>query len=270
MGTISKNFTFTSGEEIKATDHNSNFDTFYNAFNGGIENVNIGTTAGILDSQLAQIVSAGKVNFTAISTVGAVAGDTLWATSATSWAKLAIGTSGQALQSNMLATWERIYTNTLTVPATTIIIPDLNGDVDKEYVLKCRIVNGYNGSNMNLLRFNGDSASNYGYQELHGKDTANGASRNSFNGVYLSYTNLVTLGEIGNYSVKIYAKSGFTRTAIVETVGKVSGTTVTDIMLQGQSWDNSITNITSLTVLSDQTDGLGVGTTIELYTKRYL
>jgi hypothetical protein len=98
MGTISKNYTFTSGEEIKATDHNANFDTFYNAFNGGIENVNIGTTAGILDSQLAQIVSAGKVNFTAISTIGAVAGDIIWATSETSLGRLAIGTTGQKLK----------------------------------------------------------------------------------------------------------------------------------------------------------------------------
>jgi hypothetical protein len=98
MGKITKPFTLVAGEPILATEHNSNFNTLYNDFNGNISNYNIVTTAGITDDKIEQIVTPGKVSFASLSTLGAVAGDILWASSATSFGRLAIGTSGQALQ----------------------------------------------------------------------------------------------------------------------------------------------------------------------------
>ena len=38
MGVISKPNTFSAGATIIASEHNSNFDTIYNEFNGNIEN----------------------------------------------------------------------------------------------------------------------------------------------------------------------------------------------------------------------------------------
>lgn len=72
MGTISKNHTFSAGATIIASEHNSNFDTIYNDYNGSIANVNISATAAIVATKLAQIATANKV------TAGAVVG-TPWA-----------------------------------------------------------------------------------------------------------------------------------------------------------------------------------------------
>ena len=52
MGTIVKPNTFTSGATIIAAEHNDNFDTIYNEFNGNIDNDNIKASAGIVGSKL--------------------------------------------------------------------------------------------------------------------------------------------------------------------------------------------------------------------------
>lgn len=78
MAIISKPFTFTAGATIIASEHNSNFDTIYSDYNGGIENVNIDANAAIAASKLnlstiAQMVDfTGSVSFTTITDLGAV------------------------------------------------------------------------------------------------------------------------------------------------------------------------------------------------------
>ena len=67
MSLISKNNTFTSGNTIVASEHNDNFDTIYNAFNGNITNANIKPNAAIADSKLAQITTASKVHGTSLT-----------------------------------------------------------------------------------------------------------------------------------------------------------------------------------------------------------
>lgn len=62
MGTLSKPYTFNAGQGISASEHNSNYDTIYNEFNGNIENVNVKAGAGIV---------ASKINFATMPTVGA-------------------------------------------------------------------------------------------------------------------------------------------------------------------------------------------------------
>jgi len=52
MGIISKDFTFSSGATIIASQHNTNFDEIYNEFNGNIENANIKAAAAIAASKL--------------------------------------------------------------------------------------------------------------------------------------------------------------------------------------------------------------------------
>ena len=63
----------------------------------------------------------------------------------------------------------------------------------------------------------------------------------------------------------IYAKSGYIRTAILEENLEVTGTTVTRMVLAGQSLNNTTDNITSLVVSAAETNGLGVGTVMELW-----
>lgn len=72
MATINKPYTFSAGGTIVAAEHNSNFDTIYNEFNGSISNANISGSAAISDSKLAQITTAGKVSGAAITLLTSV------------------------------------------------------------------------------------------------------------------------------------------------------------------------------------------------------
>jgi len=67
MALISKPNTFSAGATIIASEHNSNFDTIYNDYNGNITNANLSGTAGITDANLAQITTASKVSWTAVT-----------------------------------------------------------------------------------------------------------------------------------------------------------------------------------------------------------
>jgi len=70
MGVITKTYTFSTGATIVAAEHNSNFDTIYNAFNGSIDDANISATAAIADTKLDQITTAGKVSGTSLTLLG--------------------------------------------------------------------------------------------------------------------------------------------------------------------------------------------------------
>ncbi len=72
MAVVSKQFTFTTGATIIAAEHNTNFDDIYNQFNGNIDNDNIKSTAGIVDTKLGQITTASKVSGAAITSLGSV------------------------------------------------------------------------------------------------------------------------------------------------------------------------------------------------------
>ncbi len=69
MGIATKTHTFVAGAIIVASEHNTNFDTIYNAFNGNIDNANIAGGAGIVDTKLAQITTANKVGGDALNSI---------------------------------------------------------------------------------------------------------------------------------------------------------------------------------------------------------
>jgi len=69
VGLVSKDFTFSSGATIVASQHNSNNDTLFNLVNGNIDNANIKANAGIVDSKLAQISTASKVSGSALTSL---------------------------------------------------------------------------------------------------------------------------------------------------------------------------------------------------------
>jgi hypothetical protein len=58
-GTISKDFTFSAGATIIASEHNTNFDSLYNLVNGQIEDINIASGAAIANSKL-NLASIGQ------------------------------------------------------------------------------------------------------------------------------------------------------------------------------------------------------------------
>lgn len=67
MALIIKNYSFSAGSTIQASEHNDNFDTLFNEINGSIDNANIKANAAIVDTKLAQITTASKVSSSAIT-----------------------------------------------------------------------------------------------------------------------------------------------------------------------------------------------------------
>lgn len=83
MSTITKPNTFSNGAVIVASEHNANFDTIYNDYNGSITNANISASAAISATKLslatiAQTIamSSSALNFAKGSDIPSVAGTT--------------------------------------------------------------------------------------------------------------------------------------------------------------------------------------------------
>lgn len=97
MGIVAKSYTFSAGGIVQASEHNSNFDTLYTLVNGNIDNDNIKANAGIVGTKLATITTPGKVNITALVATNQATGDIIYASSATVWARLGIGSTNKTL-----------------------------------------------------------------------------------------------------------------------------------------------------------------------------
>jgi hypothetical protein len=98
MAIISRSTTWSDGQTLTASALNGEFNVIQNDYNGNITNANIAASAGITDSKLATISTAGKVNISAFTVASQSQGDIIYASSATGWVRLAAGTSGQFLQ----------------------------------------------------------------------------------------------------------------------------------------------------------------------------
>jgi hypothetical protein len=71
MALITKQYTFSAGATILASEHNQNFDVLYNWANGNVDNANIKASAGINFSKMAlgdDFTLTGDVNFTSAAT----------------------------------------------------------------------------------------------------------------------------------------------------------------------------------------------------------
>jgi len=154
----------------------------------------------------------------------------------------------------------------LAASATSVAISGLNGDTDEEYIIRCRLVSGAADSVFEM-RLAGDTGNNYGHQFLYGNNTSPAAARDVKTFWYLGGSDCDS-GESAYSEVRLYAKTGFIRTALEITASKIATTTITSIWRMGLSWNDTSTNITSITVLADQANGLGVGSRIEVYAKR--
>jgi len=171
---------------------------------------------------------------------------------------------GAARPNQLENAWERIYSKTLTAAATSLVISNLEGDTDCVYRLVLKQVNGYAGVASVLVSLNSDTGVNYGFQMLYGQNTTVGASRNNnLTGIGVSYTNGIS--ELCLSDSLIYAKSGYERTALISKNVDVNGTAITQIELRGESWNNTTDEVTSLLLTATNANGLGIGTTIELY-----
>ena len=66
MSIVAKTYTMVDGQVAQAAEVNKNFDDIYNNVNGNLDNTNIKASAGIVDTKLAQITTAGKIAASAL------------------------------------------------------------------------------------------------------------------------------------------------------------------------------------------------------------
>jgi hypothetical protein len=161
--------------------------------------------------------------------------------------------------------WQEIYRTELGAAVTSLTISSLTGNTDVLYRLKARIVSGAANCNFFVRPNNDSTAGIYGNQILIGNNaTATAARDTSETYFWLTNTADNDSGDMVIAEMVLFAKSGYVRTALVESAEKISTTTVTQINLYGQSYNETSTEITSLVILSDVASGLGIGTQIVL------
>jgi len=163
--------------------------------------------------------------------------------------------------------WQLIERKTFTEAATSYTFSGLTGDSETEYRIVAYVKNGYDGAIAVKVRPNNDDgADHYGYQYLDGTNATASAGRDtSYDAFIIGGANS---GGISFGELTINAKSGYVRTSISKIAGSIATTTVGNITLYGQSWNNTADEITSLVILADQTDGLGIGTDLFLFARR--
>jgi len=165
-----------------------------------------------------------------------------------------------------IARWTANFTpptEPYTSKLTSLSINNLDGNTDILYRLRCRLINGYNGAASYYLRPNNDSDSDYGYQEVDGTDSTASAVRDTSEAqMHLGYA--AAQNNLSISETIFYVKSGYLRTALTQLIKTITGTTCTSTNLKGQVYQDTATNITSLVILADQANGLGVGVVIEL------
>jgi len=161
------------------------------------------------------------------------------------------------------------YENTLAGAATSVTINNLAGDTDVEYRLEYRFINGGSGvCNYGVMPNNTSLAA---HQVINASNTTVSAKREGAGNeaIYFSVVHYTGVGAISMGRCLIYAKSGYLRTALIQTAYNISGTTVNDLEVVGAVWNDTSSNITSLVVFADVANGLGIGTYISLWKKEY-
>ena len=144
-----------------------------------------------------------------------------------------------------------------------VVISGLDGDNDGLYMLSYIGVDNGSGVGQHMLRLNGDSSANYGYQQLVGVNTVVQAGRSTIQDKFeIGYTNASYPTTFSQ--TLLYSASGNERPCITTSAKLMGGTTASYMNLFGQSWNNTSSNITSMTVAA-QSNSFKQGTSISLY-----
>jgi hypothetical protein len=146
-------------------------------------------------------------------------------------------------------TWNMISEVTLDSTATSIEFTGLNGDTDEIYHII--VIGIHDATGLSYFIFNGDSAANYGYQLMSGQSVAASASRGTAeNYLFLGNSGRDTTTAKNNLNeILVYAKTGYERLVINNSLNSGGDTSVYQLRIWGQIWNNTSSTITSLKFL---------------------
>jgi hypothetical protein len=159
-------------------------------------------------------------------------------------------------------TWEKIYETVLTSTSSSISITGLEGNTDEQYILDIDVV-ASGAIGWVFGRLNGDTGSNYGIYSLYGNSSTISSSQGTSNtALYLTYAN--TDAYKCSSSNIIFAKSGYVRTILGTRIQDITSTTVSDIVFHGQVWNNTASELTSISIYTGG-NNFGIGSSFSLY-----
>jgi hypothetical protein len=138
--------------------------------------------------------------------------------------------------------WTLVSEVNLTATASSIEFTGLNGDTAIEY--KIDIVGKSDGSVIISLIINGDSATNYGYQQLYAQNTSINAGRSSLN--YLYVGSVADINYDSFSQVILNSKTGNMRMCNCMFNGGCLSTLVYDLTCRSNVWNNTTSTVTSL------------------------
>ncbi len=273
-----------------------NGSTYTKAISTAVGTLGVFVVSAAVSANVFEIVQAGYVSGLA----GMVAGTYYYVSAATAGAMTSTEptasgsysnpifvadsvTSGYVLPYRPLQKSEKlIYSNSMTVAATSVTISGLDGDTDLTYRLRLKIVNDANISGLGYTaQPNGDSTgANYVGRNLTGYSA--GAAMGLTTGTpgfYIGYSShsgtaaggcgVGCGGAMINSETIIHAKSGTVRSSTSTHIDFNQVDSMNYIEMNGSMWINKVTNITSLVLTCGGTvDCFGVGSRIELYTTR--
>lgn len=138
---------------------------------------------------------------------------------------------------------------------TDVTFSGLDGDADVKYLLEMRVPCGAGGTAHFSLQPNG---LNTNLTDAGGQ--FNNGAATGFANTTTGQFGYVLTGQIMAATLKIWAKSGLKRVWCAEFTGNAPLIAIT-----GSTWDDLVTNITSLVIHSDVANSIGAGSSFTLY-----
>lgn len=163
-------------------------------------------------------------------------------------------------------TWVRVGSQILTAPTSVVTFSGLDGDRDIIYLWSMITKRGSVGECFIQFTANNFIDSDWGYQTLFAIDSSIQASRNTAQKTVLGYQ--PTASAYNQANGILFAKSGFLRPMISNSLWNIDGTIITRLYIQASSLNNINTNITSLSFENNSVNGFAIGSQFELYALR--
>lgn len=163
--------------------------------------------------------------------------------------------------------WVEVGTRTLAAKSTSFDFTGLNGDRDVLYLLSCQVKSDSGNMGETGLRFNNDTGSNYGYQEVYAQNTGITAARYTARTNINAACNAWTTGYGGMANILIFAKSGFNRCTLGSSVQDINGTAIEYLNMDGGTWQNTADVINQITLYTG-TDKIAAGSVCRLMALR--
>jgi hypothetical protein len=159
----------------------------------------------------------------------------------------------------MATTYEPIATNTLGSAVATVTFSSIPATYT-DLILQISDSQTSGAGQTTLLRFNGDSATNYSVTRLYGDGTTYGSDRTTAQtGVYGIEFNSATAQSMSTFNVMNYSNATTYKTTLVRTSTPSNG-----VASQVGLW-RSTAAITSMSLVCGSTNTFNVGSTFTLY-----